>query len=81
MKLTRLVLRSRLARGHLGRLRRPITGQAALAIAGVVALYAPMPAANKKAVAALFKGDSLLEMPLGNDFTEGVSRFDVRAAA
>jgi hypothetical protein len=35
-----------------------ITGQAAVALAGVVALYAPMPAANKKAVAALFKGDT-----------------------
>src|SRR5262249_35274279 len=35
-----------------------ITGHAALALAGVVALYAPMPAANKKAVAALFKGDT-----------------------
>ena len=35
-----------------------ITGQAALALAGVVSLYAPMPAANKKAVAALFKGDT-----------------------
>jgi hypothetical protein len=35
-----------------------ITGQAALGLAGVVALYAPMPAANKKAVAALFKGDT-----------------------
>jgi len=35
-----------------------ITGQAAIALAGVVALYAPMPAANKKAVAALFKGDT-----------------------
>ena len=35
-----------------------ITGQAALALAGVVALYEPMPAANKKAVAALFKGDT-----------------------
>jgi len=35
-----------------------VTGQAALALAGVVALYAPMPAANKKAVAALFKGDT-----------------------
>ena len=35
-----------------------IAGQAALALAGVVALYAPMPAANKKAVAALFKGDT-----------------------
>jgi hypothetical protein len=35
-----------------------ITGQAALALAGIVALYAPMPAANKKAVAALFKGDT-----------------------
>ena len=35
-----------------------ITGQAALALAGVVALYAPMPAANKKSVAALFKGDT-----------------------
>ena len=35
-----------------------VTGQAALALAGVVALYAPMPAANKKSVAALFKGDT-----------------------
>jgi hypothetical protein len=35
-----------------------ITGQAALALAGVVALYAPLPAANRKAVAALFKGDT-----------------------
>lgn len=35
-----------------------INGQAALALAGVVALYAPLPAANKKAVAALFKGDT-----------------------
>ena len=35
-----------------------ITGQAALALAGVVSLYAPLPAANKKAVAALFKGDT-----------------------
>src|SRR5215472_17396168 len=35
-----------------------VTGQAALALAGVVAMYAPMPAANKKAVAALFKGDT-----------------------
>jgi len=35
-----------------------ITGQASLALAGVVALYAPLPAANRKAVAALFKGDT-----------------------
>jgi hypothetical protein len=35
-----------------------INGQAALALAGVAALYAPLPAANKKAVAALFKGDT-----------------------
>jgi hypothetical protein len=35
-----------------------INGQAALALAGVVSLYAPLPAANKKAVAALFKGDT-----------------------
>jgi len=35
-----------------------INGQAALALAAVVALYAPLPAANKKAVAALFKGDT-----------------------
>jgi len=35
-----------------------VTGQAALALASVVALYAPMPAANKKAIAALFKGDT-----------------------
>jgi hypothetical protein len=40
-----------------------ITGQAALALAGVVALYAPMPAANKKAVAALFKGDTNFPYP------------------
>jgi hypothetical protein len=35
-----------------------INGQAALALAAVVSLYAPLPAANKKAVAALFKGDT-----------------------
>lgn len=35
-----------------------INGQAALALASVVSLYAPVPAANKKAVAALFKGDT-----------------------
>jgi hypothetical protein len=40
-----------------------ITGQAALALAGVVSLYAPMPAANKKAVAALFKGDTNFPYP------------------
>jgi hypothetical protein len=34
-----------------------VTGPAALALAGVVALYAPLPAANKHAVAAFFKGD------------------------
>lgn len=34
-----------------------VTGAAALALAGVVAQYAPIPAANKKAVAAFFKGD------------------------
>ena len=34
-----------------------VTGPAALALAGVVAQYAPLPAANKKAVAAFFKGD------------------------
>lgn len=35
-----------------------ITGQAALALAGVVTLYAPLPAADKQAVAALFNGDT-----------------------
>jgi len=35
-----------------------VKGQAALALAAVVSLYAPLPAANKKAVAALFKGDT-----------------------
>jgi hypothetical protein len=35
-----------------------VTGPAALALAGVVALYAPLPAANKHAVAAFFKGDT-----------------------
>src|SRR5437879_12475928 len=34
-----------------------VSGAAALALAGVVAQYAPIPAANKKAVAAFFKGD------------------------
>jgi hypothetical protein len=34
------------------------TGAAALALAGVVAQYAPLPAANKQAVAAFFKGDT-----------------------
>jgi hypothetical protein len=35
-----------------------ITGTSALALAGVVALYAPLPAANKHAVAAFLKGDT-----------------------
>jgi hypothetical protein len=35
-----------------------VTGASALALAGVVALYAPLPAANKQAVAAFFKGDT-----------------------
>jgi hypothetical protein len=35
-----------------------VTGAAALALAGVVAQYAPLPAANKHAVAAFFKGDT-----------------------
>ena len=35
-----------------------VTGAAALALAGVVAQYAPLPAANTKAVAAFFKGDT-----------------------
>jgi hypothetical protein len=35
-----------------------VTGASALALAGVVALYAPLPAANKHAVAAFFKGDT-----------------------
>jgi hypothetical protein len=35
-----------------------VTGPAALALAGVVAQYAPLPAANKHAVAAFFKGDT-----------------------
>jgi hypothetical protein len=35
-----------------------VTGPAALALAGVIAQYAPMPAANKKAVAAFLKGDT-----------------------
>jgi len=34
-----------------------VTGPAALALAGVVAQYSALPAANKKAVAAFFKGD------------------------
>jgi hypothetical protein len=34
-----------------------VTGPAALALAGVVAQYAPIPTANKHAVAAFFKGD------------------------
>jgi hypothetical protein len=35
-----------------------VAGAAALALAGVVAQYAPLPAANKHAVAAFFKGDT-----------------------
>jgi hypothetical protein len=35
-----------------------VTGAAALALAGVVAPYAALPAANTKAVAAFFKGDT-----------------------
>ncbi len=35
-----------------------VTGASALALAGVVALYAPLPAANKHAVAAFLKGDT-----------------------
>jgi hypothetical protein len=34
-----------------------VTGSAALALAGVVAPYSSLPAADKKAVAAFFKGD------------------------
>ena len=44
-----------------------VKGQAALALAAVVALYAPLPAANKKAVAALFKGDT--NFPYGAKIT------------
>ena len=56
----------------------PITGQAALALAGVVALYAPMPAANKKAVAALFKGDT--NFPYPNKITMAAEKIVCRTS-
>src|ERR1700761_2993199 len=40
-----------------------ISGQAALALAGVGSLYAPMPAAKKKGGGALFKGDTNFPYP------------------
>jgi hypothetical protein len=43
--------------GASGATAASVAGPAALALAGVVAQYAPIPAANKKAVAAFFKGD------------------------
>jgi hypothetical protein len=55
-----------------------ITGQAALALAGVVALYAPMPAANKKAVAALFKGDT--NFPYPNKITVAAEKIVCRTS-
>jgi hypothetical protein len=59
MKFVRLAIAIALSLGTVtAASAASITGQAALALAGVVALYAPMPAANKKAVAALFKGDT-----------------------
>ena len=59
MKFVRLVIAIALSLGTASTASAAsITGQAALALAGVVALYSPLPAANKKAVAALFKGDT-----------------------
>jgi hypothetical protein len=59
MKFVRLAIAITLSLGTVtAASAASITGQAALALAGVVALYSPMPAANKKAVAALFKGDT-----------------------
>jgi hypothetical protein len=55
-----------------------ITGQAALTLAGVVALYAPMPAANKKAVAALFKGDT--NFPYPNKITVAAEKIVCRTS-
>ena len=55
-----------------------ISGQAALALAGVVALYAPMPAANKKAVAALFKGDT--NFPYPNKITVAADKIVCRTS-
>lgn len=55
-----------------------VTGQAALALAGVVALYAPMPAANKKAVAALFKGDT--NFPYPNKITVAAEKIVCRTS-
>ena len=64
MKFAKLVIAIALAFGTVpAASAASITGQAALALAGVVALYAPMPAANKKAVAALLKGDTNFPYP------------------
>src|ERR1035438_1392395 len=61
MKLTKLVAAlvfSLSLAGASAAAAASVTGAAALALAGVVAQYAPLPAANKHAVAAFFKGDT-----------------------
>jgi hypothetical protein len=60
MKLAKLaaLVFSLLLAGASAAAASSVTGASALALAGVVALYAPLPAANKHAVAAFFKGDT-----------------------
>ena len=60
MKLAKLaaLVFSLLLAGASAAAAASVTGASALALAGVVALYAPLPAANKQAVAAFFKGDT-----------------------
>jgi hypothetical protein len=60
MKLAKLaaLVFSLLLAGASAAAAASVTGASALALAGVVALYAPLPAANKHAVAAFFKGDT-----------------------
>src|SRR5882757_9774133 len=54
------------------------SGSAALALAGVVAPYSPLPAAEKKAVAALFAGDS--NVPATNKITVTADKVVCRAS-
>jgi|SRR5579864_1701189 len=59
MKLTKmLALACPLVLTGLPAQAASVGGHAALALAGVVAQYAPIPAANKKAVASFFNGDT-----------------------
>lgn len=55
-----------------------VGGQAALALASVVALYAPIPAANKKAVASFFKGDT--NFPFNGKITVTADKIECRTS-